>query len=219
MNINYPKIKFFDIRKDNKISKMTEEEVFGINAICIIANLGNDEHISIVKDILLKYDKYFFKVIINVKNKNLDTIKYNKLKDMYDAIITVSENELNECLYAINKLVNPDGPICMDLTDLKSVTDKSFISDIYIAKNYGYNIGEKCALQVLCNLANKYELNKIKKCILQITAGENVNLSDINYLAEFIQKNTNEDADVIFIFSEDKNLKNDEMKLIAFFSV
>lgn len=168
MNINYQKIKVFDIRKDNKISKLAEEKVFEIDAICIIANLDVDEHIKIVKDLLLKYDIMLFKVIIDINNNNTHTTKYNYLKNIYDAIIIVSENEVNEVLDTINKLVNPDGPVSIDLSDLKTFLNKSFMGEMYIEKNNGYYTGEKCALQILCRLTNKYILKEIKKCIIHI---------------------------------------------------
>ena len=163
MNINYPKIKIIDIRENNEIFRFTEEKLLGIDAICIITNLDFDEHINIVNDILLKHDKDFFIVIIDVNNNKLHANKNDKFKKIYDVIITASENELNECLYVINKLVNPDGLVSIDLSDLKSIVNKSFIGKMYISKNEGFNIGEKCALQILSKLANNYILNNIKK--------------------------------------------------------
>ena len=80
----------------------------------------------------------------------------------------VSENEVNEVLDTINKLVNPDGPVSIDLSDLKTFLNKSFIGEMYIEKNNGYYTGEKCALQILCRLTNKYILKEIKKCIIHI---------------------------------------------------
>lgn len=45
-----------------------------------------------------------------------------------------------------------------------------------------------------------------------------MDLSVINHFAELIQKNINESASIIYTFSEDKILKEDEMMVRAFFS-
>ena len=64
---------------------------------------------------------------------------------------------------------------------------------------------------------NKIFKNKFNASYI-LNIGKNVDLSVINHFAELIQKNINESASIIYTFSEDKILKEDEMMVRAFFS-
>lgn len=160
----------------------------------------------------------------NFKNTvdSIIVIDSNKLKKNYDSIgfktgfIKLNEIMSNVVIGLLN-ILNANGNINIDTTDLKTIFKNSKYSTITFATAKGIDRAKSVIIKAFKNpLLENYDLSKTKNVILNIGSGKSeVTIDEIGIINDYITQNTSENLNIIMGVYEDSNLgDNIEVQII-----
>ena len=158
-----------------------------------------------------------------------------KLKDKVDTLIKISNNKLLEELQpdvtvvdaflkadetlhqgvkGISELITKRGYINLDFADIESVMRNAGAAMLGIGVGRGDERAVQAARKAMESRLIEHPIENARSIILNISAPPNVQLKEMHAAAMIIRQNSNEDADVKFGLIIDKEIPEDEMRII-----
>ena len=149
--------------------------------------------------------------LITVPNQKLLQIASNELT-MVNAF-QIADNVLVNAVRGISDIINTPGTINVDFADVKTIMSNMGQALMGIGASSGENRAIEAAKQAISSpLLDDVDIEGATGILINITAGENVSLLEVNEACMLIQDAAHEDANVIFGVVLDENLQ-DQIKV------
>lgn len=167
---------------------------------------------KIAKKGLLELKKRIDTLLI-IPNDKLLGLK-NKDITLMDAFQSCDE-VLREAVQGISDLVVKPGIINLDFADIKSVMKDSGPAIFGIGKASGPNRATVASLRAINSPLLNFSVKGAKSILFNVSGAQDLTLFEINTVAKIITQNVGSKAKIIFGAAYDKNLKNEEIKVVV----
>ncbi len=198
-------------------------------ALPVVAEIAKDLKILTIAVITLPFSfegsyrrKIAEKGLENLKG-NVDSlilIENDKLLEVLDSKITINnafqecDNILMQAVESISSLITVPGIVNIDFADIKALVKDAGTSLFGIGCGSGNNRAEEAALKAIQFPLLDNSLENAKGIIFNVSGNKgDVQLSEINKIAEIITQETEPNANIIFGTSYDSTLKKGEIKV------
>ena len=149
---------------------------------------------------------------------SLVVIPNERLKMVSESNVTflnafgIADDILRQAVQSISDLINLPGVINLDFEDLQSIMKGAGASHMGVGRATGKDKAEQAAAQAIASPLLETSINGAKGVILNITASQDIALSDVDFAANMIQQAAHPDVNLIFGFAYDENME-DEMSI------
>jgi len=159
-----------------------------------------------LKDLAGKVDA----LLVIPNDKLLDLSKPNTT---VDSAFRLCDEVLREAVRAISDLVSLPGIINVDFADLKNVLKSAGRAFLGIGRARGEKRAIIAASAALRSSLLDFSIEDASGILINIAGAADLSLSEVNTAANFIKKNANPKAKIVFGVSEDDGLKDSEIKI------
>ncbi|MCM1988795.1 hypothetical protein [Oceanirhabdus seepicola] len=164
--------------------------------------------------------KYFNHQIKYLKNQidNLILIDNEKLINgdiILEELKELSNKALEDVVGGIINLITLPGIVNLDTTDVKVILNGNALSYVGIGNAIGDNRAAKAAKEALSSPLLCEPIHRAKSIILNITAGIDLGLLEINEIAELVQEAAMEEANIIFGAVIDESVEGVKVVIIT----
>jgi cell division protein FtsZ len=196
--------------------------------VFVITSLGEENQLKAADFLAqISKEKGILTLGIIIKPSHVDDIEKRKfsdakirdIKDKLDNLIIVDRETLSEkisedmfleelniytnkaitnIIKSLVELISIPGLVNIDIEDVRVIMSGSYLAYMGTGSAEGNNRALKAAEQALSNPLLLEPLNKASGIILNITAGEDIELLEINDIAEAVQRAVCEDVPIIF---------------------
>ncbi len=200
----------------------------GTGAAPVIAEISKEMGVLTVAVVTMPFS-FEGKERMSVARKGL-----NKLRDRVDTLISVSNDRLSsvidpgtsvdlafwicdealkQAVCGISDLITLPGIINIDFADVKAILSNSGSAMFGIGKASGDERAKEAVSAALSSPLVDVSCSKAKGVLFNVSGGEDINLVEINEMAEEIRKRVAPDAKIIFGAVQGENLKKGEIKV------
>lgn len=156
-----------------------------------------DEGVSRLKD--------HVDTLITIPNQRLLQIASPDLS-MIDAF-RLADNVLVNAVKGISDIINIPGTVNVDFADVKTVMSSMGMALMGIGESEGKDRAEEAAMRAIQSpLLEDIDIEGATGILINITAGENVSLVEVNRACSIIQEAAHEEANIIFGAVIDENI-------------
>ncbi len=145
--------------------------------------------------------------LITIPNQKLLQIASPELS-MIDAF-RFADNVLVNAVKGISDIINIPGTVNVDFADVKTVMSSMGMALMGIGESEGTDRAEEAATRAIQSpLLEDIDIEGATGILINITAGENVSLIEVNHACSIIQEAAHEEANIIFGAVIDENIGN-----------
>ena len=145
--------------------------------------------------------------LITIPNQRLLQIASPDLS-MIDAF-RLADNVLVNAVKGISDIINIPGTVNVDFADVKTVMSSMGMALMGIGESEGANRASEAAKRAIQSpLLEDVDIEGATGILINITAGENVSLMEVNEACSIIQEAAHDDANIIFGAVIDENIGN-----------
>jgi len=134
--------------------------------------------------------------------------KSTSLKDAFK----LADDVLLQGVKSISDLISMPGLISLDFADVKTIMKDTGLAHMGVGRGSGENRAEDAAKQAILSPLLETEINGATGVLLNITAGEDLSLFEVDRAASIAREASDPDANVIFGATIDESM-GDEIKI------
>ena len=121
----------------------------------------------------------------------------------------IADDVLCQGVQGISDLIAVPGLVNLDFADVKTIMFNAGVSHMGIGRASGENRAEEAAKQAVHSPLLETSIEGARGVLLNITGGTDLGLFEVNLAAELVQKEADNDANIIFGAVIDENLKDE----------
>jgi cell division protein FtsZ len=149
--------------------------------------------------------------LISVSNDKLSSIIDPKTS--VKSAFEICDEALNQAVRGISDLITLPGIINIDFADVRSILKSSGSAIFGIGRAQGEDRAKKAIAAALNLSLIETPCSKAKGVLFNVSGGEDINLVEINEMADEIRRRVAPDAKIIFGAVQGEDLKKGEIKV------
>ncbi len=149
--------------------------------------------------------------LISVSNDKLSSIIDPKTS--VKSAFEICDEALNQAVRGISDLITLPGIINIDFADVRSILKSSGSAIFGIGRAQGEDRAKKAIAAALNSSLIETPCSKAKGVLFNVSGGEDINLVEINEMADEIRRRVAPDAKIIFGAVQGEDLKKGEIKV------
>lgn len=152
---------------------------------------------------------------------SLIIVSNNKLLENYSEIsfedsFTMADKILKNTVQILTDIILKPSYINLDFADVCSIIKDTKNAYIWQGRASGKNKAEKAVMKAINSNMLENSINDSTDAIVNLTGGDDISLSEANFIMNKIKEQTNENINIIFGIRKDENIKNEiQVSIIA----
>ncbi|MDK2819552.1 MAG: cell division protein FtsZ [Mycoplasmataceae bacterium] len=152
---------------------------------------------------------------------SLIIVSNNKLLENYSEIsfedsFTMADKILKNTVQILTDIILKPSYINLDFADVCSIIKDTKNAYIWQGRASGKNKAEKAVMKAINSNMLENSINDSTDAIVNLTGGNDISLSEANFIMNKIKEQTNENINIIFGIRKDESIKNEiQVSIIA----